>query len=252
MENISYEVLIEALNVWPFLKGKPLMVHSALSSFGTTILGGANMVLDAFLDFLGEEGTLLMPTLSFSSVDEKHPYYNASTTPSDCGLLTQTFLKRKGVYRSAHVVSSAAAMGKDAKDFTAQHFHTPCAPDSPYGKLIERGGYVLFLGTDLDCNTLFHAAEEAVNPSYLQYAVIHNAHCIWQDGREYVGDFLRYDCYQQGIMRYLYKMEPFLEQAGVLKHQKVAASRWTLVSAQDDFRLCCQALRQNLSYLMTP
>lgn len=38
-----------------------LLVHSSLSSLGL-VEGGADTVLDALLEVLGEEGTLLVPT----------------------------------------------------------------------------------------------------------------------------------------------------------------------------------------------
>ena len=49
-----------ALGIAP---GSKLLVHSSLSSFGY-VEGGANAVIDAFLDMVGVQGTLLVPTLT--------------------------------------------------------------------------------------------------------------------------------------------------------------------------------------------
>lgn len=60
-----------------------------------------------------------------------------------------------------------AAIGPDAQFFTKSHFDTPCGQESPYGKLLEAGGYSLFLGVGFGSNPVFHVAEEIVNPEYL-------------------------------------------------------------------------------------
>lgn len=252
MKTIFYRDIEKALQKWPFLKGSALMVHSSLSSFGGWIEGGPSRLIDALCDAVGPSGTLIMPTLSFSSVDEKRPYYDAANSPSDCGTLTEVFRRRKDVCRSLHVVSSAAAWGKNAREFTAQHWDTPCGPQTPYGQLIQKKGYVLFLGVTMECNTLFHAAEEAVSPSYLSYATIADAHIIDADGKQYIHNFRRYNCYQTGVMRYLNKMEPVFEKAGVFKRQWVGSSQWTLIAAKDDFDLCSHVLKDQVSYILEP
>jgi aminoglycoside 3-N-acetyltransferase len=47
------------------------------------------------------------------------------------------------------------------------HDVTPCGENSPYFKLREKAGQILFLGCGLKPNTSMHAVEELVEPPYL-------------------------------------------------------------------------------------
>lgn len=251
MGTIGYEEIRKGIANLLDFSGSTLMVHSSLSSFARQIEGGCEAVLSALFDALGKSGTLLMPTLSFSSVDEAHPVFDVRHTPSDCGKLTEVFRNREDTLRSMHVLSSAACWGYGADDFVSYHEDTPCSKKSPYGKLIENDGWVLFMGASLESNTLFHAAEEAVSPDYLKYKTIKNARIIDQFGYESIHDFRRYDCYQSGINRYLGNMETVFLEKKVLKTVKVADSIWNLISAKDNFLLCSQVLSQNPQLVLT-
>jgi len=139
-------------------RGAVAMVHSSLSQFGY-VEGGADTVIDALLEALGPEGTLAMPTLSFSWVG--HPPYDSGTTPSRVGAITEAFRQRPGVLRSGHPTHSVAALGPRAQEIVARH--SPDQPvfaaESPYGKLYELDAWVLMLAK-LAANTSLHMAEE--------------------------------------------------------------------------------------------
>ena len=49
-------------------KGQTIEVHTSLSSFGF-VCGGAQIVIEALLESVGEEGTILMPTQSWKNLD---------------------------------------------------------------------------------------------------------------------------------------------------------------------------------------
>lgn len=137
-----------------------LLVHSSLKSIGK-VEGGADTVLDALMDALSD-GLLVFPTLSYESVNANQPFFSVLNTPGCVGILPELFRKRKGVYRSWHPTHSLAAWGRGAEDFVSGHekFDTPCARESPWGKLVQRKAKILFVGTGLACNTLLHGVEE--------------------------------------------------------------------------------------------
>ncbi|UCD58095.1 MAG: AAC(3) family N-acetyltransferase, partial [Candidatus Hydrogenedentota bacterium] len=93
-------------------KGVNIVVHSSLSSLGH-VEDGADAVIAALLEVIGETGTLVMPTFTFPP----EPAFDVDSTRSTTGLLTETFRKREGVYRSAHPTHSVAAFGPLAKHF---------------------------------------------------------------------------------------------------------------------------------------
>ena len=250
--NISYEELKSAWRELGIPEGGILMVHSSMKAFGRPVDGGADTVLDSLIDWIGENGTLLMPTLTFSSVNEQEPVLDLANTPSDCGILTNLLRKREGAIRSCHIVSSACAWGKEAKWLTEYHLDTPCGEKTPYGKVISSDGYVLFLGAKFSSNTLFHAAEEAEERPYFSYAPIRDARVIRPDGSEFTNTFRRYNCSQTGVRRYLQKMEAVLEERGVLRRARLGDSTLTLLRAKDDYEISREILRDRVEYILNP
>lgn len=139
--------------------GMNLLVHSSLRRIGP-VAGGADAVIDALLDVLGPEGTLMMSAVS-GNVNPGQPVFHVRDTPATVGTLVNVFMKRPGTVRSLHPVHSIAACGPKAEFFTAGHLEarTPWSPDSPYGKVMRNHGFILFLGTNFTCNSCLHALE---------------------------------------------------------------------------------------------
>ena len=142
-----------------------VVVHSSLSSLGP-VSGGADAVIDALLEVLGPDGTLLMPT---------HPArdgrtFDPETVPSDMGVISETFRLRTGVLRSRHPYHPVAGFGARAEEILCNHEKSaaPDGPETPYGRLIPLGGKVLHLGCDLDTMTLLHTVEAELDLLYLR------------------------------------------------------------------------------------
>lgn len=246
---VGRKEILEGLARLGFQTGDTLLVHSSLRSFGH-VEGGAGTVIEAMLEKLGGRGNLVMPTLSFGSVDESRPFFDMEQTPSDCGIVTETFRRWPGARRSRHPLSSAAAFGPDADFLTEGHADTPCGPQSPYRKVLELGGGCLFLGAGMKSNTMFHVAEEMAAPAYMRYKTIRNATVKLPSGEQVCGDFVRYDCYQTGIVRHLEKMELIFREHRVLKETYIGASRCLFISARDNVSLCCNILSSQPDYVL--
>jgi len=162
------ESIVAGLKALGLREGDDVLVHASLKSLGP-IPDAAKTVTDAFLEVLGEEGTLLMPSLTYSSVTKDNPVFDWEHTPSCVGGLSEYFRTRAGVLRSIHPTHSVCALGKKAAQFTESHFQdrTPVGENSPFFKLKEANGKVLFLGCGLKPNTSMHGVEEFVVPPYL-------------------------------------------------------------------------------------
>lgn len=137
-----------------------LLVHSSMKSIGA-VVGGADTVLNALSAYMGE-GLLVLPTHTWDRINAENPRYSVQDTPSCVGILTELFRQRPGVVRSLHPTHSAAALGRDAVEFTAgdEGMDTPCARGSVWGKLLDRKASVLFIGADLTSYTFIHGVEE--------------------------------------------------------------------------------------------
>ncbi len=148
--------------------GGVLLVHASFKSLGA-VRGGAEAVIQGLLEALGENGTLLMPALSYATVDAANPVFDQRNTPSCVGYLPEYFRSRPGTLRSLHPTHSVCGVGKRAVELLEGHEadRTPCGPNSPFRKLRDAGGQLLMLGCGLRPNTSMHAVEELSRPPYL-------------------------------------------------------------------------------------
>jgi aminoglycoside 3-N-acetyltransferase len=155
--------------------GDVLMVHASLRAIGP-VTGGADAVLDALDEAVGEDGTLLMVLGARDDWDwvNDHaeseragllagaPSFDADETPSDpdVGVLAEVFRQRPGTVVNDHPDGRFGARGHGAIGLLeATPWHDYYGPRSPLDRLCQEGGKVLRLGADLDTVTLLHLAE---------------------------------------------------------------------------------------------
>jgi len=127
-------------------RGDHLLIHSSLNAMGR-FPNRAERIVKVLLDCLGEEGTLLMPSLSYTTVHKTQPIFNELTTASCVGGLTEFFRAYPGVKRSIHPTHSVCGLGAKADFLLKDHLkdETPCGPYSPFAKLPLVKGKILFL-----------------------------------------------------------------------------------------------------------
>lgn len=161
---VNKEDIKFSLELMGIEKGDVVLVHSSLSSIGF-VEGGTDAIIDAFLEAVGNEGTLAMSTLT----DWFRPF-NPETEPSAVGKISEEFRKKSGTLRSKHPVHSIAASGKYAEYITSGHENcqTGCGEGTPYLKIRDLNGKVILLGVDMDRNTLMHSLEEEIDALYLR------------------------------------------------------------------------------------
>ena len=170
--------IMDAFKELGVAKGQAIEVHTSLSSIGF-VCGGAQMVIEALLDTVGEEGTIMMPTQTWKNLDpttgvhweepeewwqiirDNWPAYDKDITPTNTmGAVAEMFRQWKGTLRSDHPARSVAAWGKHAKYLTENHdLSNIFGEGSPIGKLYELDGYVMLIGTGYDKNTSIHLAD---------------------------------------------------------------------------------------------
>ncbi|MBY0122267.1 aminoglycoside N(3)-acetyltransferase [Bacillus sp. S/N-304-OC-R1] len=191
-------------------KGMTVIVHSSLSSLGW-VCGGPVAVVQALMDAVGEEGTIVMPTQTNDNSDpsgwqmppvpedwwpiirEEMPAYEPEVTPSrGMGKIVETFRTFPEVKRSLHPTYSFAAWGKHA-DFilSEQPLEEGLGSSSPLEKIYELDGHVLLLGVGHDSNTSLHLAEHAIpNRGKVQKgaALIENKERVWKTYEEILYD----------------------------------------------------------------
>ena len=158
--------------------GDVILTHSSFKSLAG-IVSGAQSVVDAMLETVGADGTVVFPTLCSDNWDKVYENWHLDAK-SDVGYLTNYFRKLPGAIRSNQATHSVAAMGKEAKYITKTHGKsglrygiygdTPFAADSPWEKLYNLDAKVIFIGVGLRKCTLRHYAEYVFMEKYLNKA----------------------------------------------------------------------------------
>jgi aminoglycoside 3-N-acetyltransferase len=165
----------KALGVKP---GLVIIMHSSLSKIGWTV-GGSVAVIEAILQILTPEGTLIMPTFSGDNSDPSYwenppvpedwwdiirnemPAYHPKITPTrGMGAVVDTFRNWPNVIRSNHPISSFAVWGKYAEYITNNHkLLADLGENSPLARIYDLGGLILLVGVTHENNTSLHLAE---------------------------------------------------------------------------------------------
>ena len=136
--------------------GDRVMLHSSLSSIGQ-VEGGAQAVVGAFLDVLGANGTLMVPTFTHSGC----VYFDPLVTPSLNGAITEAARALPGAVRSLHPTHAATAIGPDAESlFADDENRGALGRDCALDRLMKKGGYVFLLGVDHKANSTIHIGED--------------------------------------------------------------------------------------------
>ena len=171
--HVSKDDIKACLETLGLQRGDIIGVHSSLSNFGH-VDGGADAVIDALLEAVGEEGTIVMPTHSNNRIPIdltpkevaigvswlfKILPFDPKETPCTTGIIPETFRKRKSVMRSLHQMLSVAATGTKAREIVEAGREKNMMA---WEKLLELDGYILLLGTSLANCTAMHLAEQRV------------------------------------------------------------------------------------------
>lgn len=170
----DFKAALERLGI---KKGMLIYVQASLKPFNY-VTGGAQSIIDALMETVGYEGTIVMPAytrhiadpidlkkaLPRESWDDVRmnalPFDKRLTAPSGVGEIPVQFMRNEAVLRSNHPLCSILAWGKYAKLIIEKHpLHFGLNHESPLGKLKDYNGYVLMLGSNMDKCDMFHLAQ---------------------------------------------------------------------------------------------
>ena len=168
-EAVSESQLIEDLKNVGIKSDDVLLVHSSLSKIGF-VENGPKTVVDALFKVIGDNGHLLMPNSPNSGMQLEYirelELFDVLKTPSKLGSISEYFRKLPNVVRSAHPTEPVSYAGNNSDYFVGEHFGelTPYTKKSPFYRVSEQEGKILYLGVTLDnAGTNLHTLEDSVD-----------------------------------------------------------------------------------------
>ena len=177
-----------------------MLVHAALRKVGK-VMGGAQTILDALIDAVGPDGTV-MGYVDWDGQDDVEDYpelrdqarpFDPQTSRAirDNGWFPEMLRTTPGALRSANPGASMTAIGRKAAWFTANHrLDYGYGPDTPLARLVEAGGKTLMLGATPDHMTLLHHAEHLAQftPKRVRHyetPIVIGGRTVWQSFEEF-------------------------------------------------------------------
>lgn len=184
---IDRKTLVKVFRSLGIEKGITVCCHSSLSRLGY-IVGGAETVIDALKETVGNEGCILMPSFAMTGSQESFlssgKIFDVRNSPSKAGLITEKFRLRPDVLRSLHPTVSTAGWGDRANEILHGHEKSvfPYGQDTPYGKIVEReDSFILMLETHIQ--SLLHHLQNRVNLPSLFLSGLRKAKVINYSGK---------------------------------------------------------------------
>lgn len=105
-----------------------------------------NKLIDAFVDLLGDTGTLLIPTFSYEFC--RKGIYDIHNTRGVTGALGNIALQRDDFMRTNHPIHSFAVWGDDQKFLCELQNLNSFGDDSPFSYMLEQKVKQIIIGTD--------------------------------------------------------------------------------------------------------
>jgi len=142
-------------------RGQTLLIHSDMAAFGKPIRDKKrlmNSIIEMFKDLVGETGTIVMPTFTYSFC--KGQEYDVNESRSTVGALTEFFRKTEGVVRTIHPLFSVAIWGGN-KEFLKNVSHDSFGIDSIFDKIKKINSKMVAFGSTFSQSfTFIHHIEQ--------------------------------------------------------------------------------------------
>lgn len=189
----SYKIddLVNALKESGVQKGDIILLYTSMSTLG--LPEGVKsqddlcaLCLEAFHTVLGDEGTLAIPTYTYS-LGNNEVYDPLSTPCPQLGPLAEYFRKLPNVSRSADPFLSVAVKEPHASALIENISSTSYGKGFFFERLVELRGKIVCLGLDFRWTTFIHYSEEIANvpfrykKQFTGYSTISNKtkKCSW-------------------------------------------------------------------------
>ncbi len=150
--------------------GDAIVMQSAFSPING-FDGEPQHVIDCVLDVIGPRGHLFMVSMPYDGSAREYltsgATFDVRRTPSQMGVISESFRRRKTVLRSANPLHPVLAWGPRADWVVAGHerLSHSCGQGSPFEKMLQLNAKALLFDVDLDVLTFTHYLEDLFQES---------------------------------------------------------------------------------------
>jgi len=244
--------IIDALIGVGLHRGDNIFNHSNLGFFG--ILKGAKDKNDyctsfknAIFDVIGTEGTLVVPTFTYSFCWNK--VYDKEKTEGLCGIFSEFVRKNSSSFRSDDANFSVSALGKNAKFFTDNIPSNPFEKNSFWDRFFSRDGKICNFNFDAG-STFFHYAEKQIGVPYRYDKPFAGKSLI--EGKLVTKTFYHYvrDPKNPDVYPDFTKLDKKARELGLAKVANLGRGQVVCISVKDTFNLIKKEIIKNPNFLI--
>ena len=209
---------------------------------------------DGLMDILGPDGTLCVPGY-FYDYARFGAAFDARFSPPDrsLGAFAKFFFNEKMTGRSSCPSVSLMATGSRAGEVCA-HARVPFGFGSlsPWEKLVDLDGAMIFTGASINRMTFVHHAESKAGVPHLYNKIYDSPITDFQGDRvEFAVSAVRYLDERFGIIPDFSQLEIDMRAEGLLSEKTLFSSPLCVVRFKDAFNFILERLRQNPFYLLS-
>jgi aminopeptidase-like protein/aminoglycoside N3'-acetyltransferase len=244
--------LIHALRDVGLATGDTVFVHVSLEALGvdrdTAPEHRARSVVDALREVVGPEGSLLLPTYTFSFCRQE--LYDVQETPTQGGPWSRSaevleyFRRLPGVVRSRDPIHSVAGLGPAASALLSGLPPTCFGPGSLYDRLRAAGAKICLLGPPLEEAVFRHHVEELVGVPFRFHKLftgrIRDRGVTRQEGWLYYVRIMAPNGFPDGR-----RLEELARDAGVCRASRVGTGEVLAVECPAFFDFTAEQLRRD-------
>jgi aminoglycoside 3-N-acetyltransferase len=256
MENSDYskkDILIALRNAG-LVKGDDILVHSNLGFFGK--LDGNKESVDycqafaeAIFDVIGNEGTLIVPTFTYSFCWNKI-FDLEKTATSDCGIFSEYIRKKPNAIRTKDGIHSITAVGNNVEYYTHDPPEHSFGTNSFWERFLKKDGKICRFNLNPDFNTFIHYVEKQLDVPYRFDKDFVGKMII--DGENFVGKNIHFvrDLNDERTVPDLSKLESKMKKMDLIKISNLGKGQILCYSSSDIFRVIENEMKEDPNFLI--
>ena len=232
--------------------GQVVFCHSNIGYFGfpeggNSVNNACRLVHDAFMDVLGDEGTLIVPTFSYS-FPKNLRFDVEKTAAEEMGVFSEWIRTHPDSKRTVDPILSVAAIGNKAEELTHKVSNECFGENSFWDRFYKADGIICNLNFDAG-STFVHYVEKSIGVPYRYDKMFPGV--ISQDGREWNTSYVYFcrDLSNPASETPFEIFDSLARKEGLIKTAKVGRGSIVSITAKDTYSLIKEKTRETPFFL---